>query len=114
MGAITLFLPLFLLIASSSLWLGKIDIVEPFPAKEQSCTTDYDCVLVDRECGKYSCDHPISEINLEKYYELKEAVCMRPKDLHADIVIRRCDNEAYCNFGVCSARPITSVSNIAH
>ncbi len=103
------FVPLILLVTSSSLWQGEIEIVESFLPNDQNCNTDYDCSLVDRECGTYSCDYPLSETNLEAYYEIKKAVCMRPNELHSDRAIRKCDHVAYCNSGVCSAKPITSL-----
>jgi hypothetical protein len=107
LGVIVLFIPLFILIAMSSLWQGEINLVESFPGKDQKCIMDHDCAIVRASCREGG-DFALARRNLDTYRKVSRAACMNYEG--ADTRVFRIpfwDVEAFCREGICATRPIT-------
>lgn len=77
--------------------------VDPVLEQHQICTSDAECILIQRDCGDCDCGTPVNRKYHKKYSEEKKTRCANYNGGVCDLMCPT--NESVCRAGRCVTGP---------
>ncbi len=77
--------------------------VEPVLERHQICTSDAECMLIQRDCGDCDCGDPVNRKYHKKYLEEKKTRCANYNGGVCDLICPT--NDSVCRAGKCVSEP---------